>query len=539
MGIGRFRRLLTLTLLLAACFSVCPAWSAAAAPDVESLIQQAREASGANDHATAVVAYREAIALEPARRDSLSFGLASQLTWAGRHDEAIAEFRWLLRKQPGHLAAWRTLALAQAWSGRTPDALASYRAVLVRQPRDLDARYGEARMLSWLGRTTQSVHAYESLLRDAPDHRDGRLGLAMVHNWRGDHERSGRMFSSLIETDPSSAAAYEGLAWAQHWNGRPDLALQTLSRQEQAGARSTAGEELRAIILREWSAHPTLAFDYAEDSDDFISEAARLDFEFPIAYRGHARAGVVLNRFSRTGRPDVEDTWITLGGDARLHQRWSASARAQLAIKRPDGADYTPVQEEVNLAWLGGDRVRADLGYSHFALFSYESNPDRILGDQVGAGLTLRPEHRTTLIVSGDYASYSDDNERRGMRARARYALFARKPRTFVELGAQSINFRRDLPNGIWTPDDYRAGYGRVDFEINPDRSWTFVGALDGGWAKEAPGDYTPYLAYSGAFIWRIDQVRLEALAGRSDGNLETERGYRRTFGALQITGGF
>ncbi|MFN8549253.1 MAG: hypothetical protein U0527_15085 [Candidatus Eisenbacteria bacterium] len=126
----------------------------------------------------------------------------------------------------------------------------------------------------------------------------------------------------------------------------------------------------------------------------------------------------------------MRDTWVVFGADGRLHQRWSASLNVQAQVERAKAADYFPGQEDLNVAWLVGDRLRVDLGYSHFALFTYEAHPERLLGDLIGGGVTLRPEHRTTFIVNGDYASYGDGNERRNLRARGRYALFPRRPRT-------------------------------------------------------------------------------------------------------------
>lgn len=511
----------------------------ASSPVVEALLEQAREATAKDEHATAIAAYREAIAIEPALRDSVSLGLASQLTWSGDHAAAINEFRWLLRRQPRRVDAWKLLALAQAWSGHTRDALASYRRILDLNPNDTDAQFGEARMLAWLGRSTTAVHRYERLLAEHPEHRDARLGLAMLHNWRGDHELSASLFRPFTTNDPSLRDGWEGLAWAEHWNGRDDLALKTLEQQEQAGASSTAGKDLRAEIVSQWQRRVNSNFQFAEDSDHFQTESARLDFEIPVQYRGHLRLGALRENFSKRGSADVRDTWVVFGADWRMHQRWSASLNSQIQAERPKDADYFRGQEDLNLAWLGGDRVRVDVGYSHLALFTYEAHPQRLLGDLLVGGLSLRPEHRTTVILSGDYASYGDGNDRRNLRARGRYALFPRRPRTFIELGGQALDYSHQRTAGLWTPNDYRAAYGRVDFEVNPGRIVTFVGSADGGWAKEKPGDFTPYLAYSGALVWRPRPVRIEARAGHSDGNLDTGRGYRRTFVALDITAAF
>lgn len=512
----------------------------------DDLLGRARLASERNDHAAAIEAYHRALELDGSLRDSVAVALAAQLTWAGRYEEAIEEFRGHLVRHPNDIEARRTLSLAQSWSGRTADALSTYRAILLRSPNDLDAAFGVARMHSWLGHTTRAVRGYEDVLARQPDHAGAALGLAMVHNWRGDHEKAARLFSEITALNPAGPDAWVGLGWARHWSGRDDLALQALDRQVAAGAASKDGDALRRIVVDAWLPRALSTFDYGEDSDYFTTEAARIEFEAPLGYRAHARLGALKNRFSRKGKPDVEDTWVLLSGDARVGRLVSSSA-LQLAVERPSGADYFPLQADLNLGWIAGDRLRFDANYGHFAAFSYafhertDRPPRRIVGDLGGAGVSWRPEHATTLVLSGERARYAEVGDRSGFRARVRRSLFPRRPRLAVEMGTQWLDFERkfSLPPGIWTPDAYRAWYARADAEVFPDGRFTLLGSADGGWAREAAIDFQPYVAWSAGAVWRTRAVRIEARGGHSDSNLGKERGYRRSFASLFLTAGF
>lgn len=500
---------------------------------------EARQASARDDHDAAIAAYRRALELEPSLIDSVAPALGAQLTWAGRHVEAIAEFQRYLSRHPERHDARKTMALAQAWSGDTKGALRSYETILRDQPDDVDARFGEARMLSWLGHTTSAVHRYEALLHEHPEHSEARLNLAMVHNWRGDHEKAGRLFGDLTLERPSNREAWEGLAWAREWGGRSDDALRSVSAQNAAGARSDGSDALARKIADDWITRASTSFDVAHDSDEFTATSWRLDLELPVGYRGHARAGVLRNQFTRDEHPDVDDTWLTAAGDYRIARRVLASAALQYVIERPEDADYTPLTSELGLAWFLGDRVRLDAGYSHVALFTYEELPERITGDLVSGGVSWRPQYLTTLIVSADHGTYSDGNGRVNVKGRARYWLLPRRPRTWIEVGTQYLDYEEQPGHGLWTPEQYRSIYGRCDFEIHPDGEWVLLGGIDGGWAKEKPGDFAPYFAYYGGGVLRYRWIRLDLRAGHSDSNVENGRGYRRTYGSVALTTGF
>jgi hypothetical protein len=62
----------------------------AAAQDADTVVATARQAATENRHADAIAAYRQAIALAPARRGEWLVALADQLTWSQQLPEASA-----------------------------------------------------------------------------------------------------------------------------------------------------------------------------------------------------------------------------------------------------------------------------------------------------------------------------------------------------------------------------------------------------------------------------------------------------------------
>ncbi len=516
------------------------------------LISAARAAAARDDHPSAITAYREAIAGQPSLRDSLGHALASQLTWAGRYDEAIEEFEWLLARDPHRADARRALALAQSWSGRTEAALASYRTILQQQPTEVEARLGEARMLAWLGRTTDAVHHYEAILRDHPNRPDASLGLAMVHNWRGDHERAARLFGPFATAEPPRVDAMEGLAWARQWGGRSDAAIASLDDLAARELETQASRELRSVIENDWSPRANGAVDWSRDSDEFEARGYRVGVDWPVRYRARLHAAILRNEFRKDGSDDVNDAWFLAGVVSRVLPQLQASAAIEVAVDPPKGQEDGDLAGDVGLACFMHDRLRLDLGLARQALFTYEAFPDRVKLDLATLGVAWRPQHQTTLLVNVDHGKYLDvphapppfperqsggpDIDRTNIRARVRYAAFPRRPKLAVELGTQVLDCSLDQDDGLWTPDYFRSYFARAEAEIQPDRPVTGLLWLEGGWGKEYPRPYDPFIAYGAGLIARPGPLRIDLRAGYSDSNAEIERGYRRKFASVGAT---
>jgi Flp pilus assembly protein TadD len=483
-------------------------------PHTATLLNEAAVASRKDDHAAAIAAYRAVIQIDPALRDSVGLGLASQLTWSGRYDEAIAELEWILSRHPDRVDARFSLALAQSWSGRTKDALETYRKILLIDPANRDASLGEARMLSWLGRPAEAIRLYEKLVDRDPDFADGWIALAQ----------------------------------AQNWAGRADLALRSLASLDKNGRATDGSRGMERDIRGAWVHRVTTSADFSNDSDRFHASSIRLEVETPLRYRGRLRFGTVQGRFSKAGEKTRFEHGLSVSNDVRIATPLWITGSVQLQTDRPAGtemsralgiptrANYTPLTGGLSAVWNPADRWRVDAGLSRFAIFTYEMYPDRITGWQYGAGVTWQTPFPPTFVIAGDRAVYSDDNDRVNLRSLLRWVPRHRNPRVSVEGGTAYQDSRRWTGHGIWNPDRSRAHFGRLDLEQEIHPGVVIRTGIDTGWGREGgSGPFRPYAAYGGALIVQGHGLRIEGNAGHSGPYERARNGYRRTYGALMM----
>ena len=104
----------------------------------DSLLAQARHASGQGDSAKAEAAWRQALAIDPDDAEAL-FHLGNLERERGRRDLAVIHYRRALNRVPGHAGVLNNLGLAYEEQGDTAQAEACYREVLAASPNHPDA----------------------------------------------------------------------------------------------------------------------------------------------------------------------------------------------------------------------------------------------------------------------------------------------------------------------------------------------------------------------------------------------------------------
>lgn len=144
-------------------------------PDALHLMARIRARMG--DHAGALNAIRQALALRP---DDAAFLLTCgvQLAAAGQLDAAIGALRRACSLEPGWAVAWYNLGVLQVRAVRFAQAEASLRKALELAPGNLTARLQIADLLKMAGHVEEAATSYREALADHPACGDAWWGLA-------------------------------------------------------------------------------------------------------------------------------------------------------------------------------------------------------------------------------------------------------------------------------------------------------------------------------------------------------------------------
>jgi len=418
---------------------------------------------------------------------------------------------------------------------RHSDAIDAYESVIRLAPdRRADVSARLAFQYAWANRLQKSKREFAFARTHAPDDVDLQLGELLVTNWMGRHLEAWRGYNDLSRREPDDPAPLMGLATAQNWLGRPDLSLRTVQRVYEIEPDHRDARNLESSIRTGLRPVAGLFVDVSEDSDDYAVTSVVTE----VAYSPHPLVRVVpsINRLAIT-RPgsdrarslDVVETWLAVTATARPVTRLGLWGRFALITNPEDGSDYGPLTSNVSAEWMVADPIRVAAFYDRFAVFSDVSLPDKITGEIAGLSLNVFPDPPTRVRVVMDWGKYSDENSRRNAWLTASREVWDRA-RVRLGVAARYLDFDRWLPNGIWTPVDFRAGGVTLEADYGVRDVWSLNGSVELGSAKEDVAEGAMYATYRLGFFRSLGRWLLDASVGHSEGNVETGTGYERTY---------
>jgi tetratricopeptide (TPR) repeat protein len=155
-----------------------------------------------------------------------SYNLGNALAVKGRHDEAIARFRAVIRDQPGFAPAYGGLGNALSTMNRNAEAVAFLERAVQLNPALADAHNNLGIAYAALGRRDDAVTALRTAVSHEPDLVEAHLNLAMALRSLGRLEESLAASSRVLALSPG-----HGLGMYQH-----GLTLAALGRAAEARA---------------------------------------------------------------------------------------------------------------------------------------------------------------------------------------------------------------------------------------------------------------------------------------------------------------
>ena len=205
------------------------------------------------EYAAAEDALRKAIGLEPGEMGvHLAFGMA--LRMQGKPDEAITEFRKVIKAGHRMLEAREELAAALVQAHRWDEAVTQSRRVLEAKPSSADARLALGSALTGRGDTDEAIDEFHQALRLEPDYAEVHAALADALRRRGKLDEAAESARRAIQLDHLSEP-YLTLGLVLLERGQYEQAIEQFQKAQDANSENPAvhGAIAEAFLaLGEW-----------------------------------------------------------------------------------------------------------------------------------------------------------------------------------------------------------------------------------------------------------------------------------------------
>ena len=437
-----------------------------------ALAGQAREAGDDRRHGEAVTLYEGAIVAAPAARHDLLLDYAYQMAYADRAGDAVPLFEEVVRRNELNISdrlGHRGLGLALSWAGRHEEALAAYDRGLAKYPDDVDMLNGKGQVLIWLNRPDVAAGIFRRALVVDPDNETALRGVAQAESYMGRQRRATAWVDEVISQGDASAETLLVAARAEYWKGRPDKAFALADRvladsPDHSGARSLIGEIDDS--LRPWSelhaSHST-----QNDGLEITSRSARQGVRIND---GLTDLGLQYRRINlnpdATGDVDLEAPGLFFRH--RFDDDVEANGSVHFNTLTAPTGTFKVMTFDTWVTYWPNDLGRFDLSWSRNYFDDERSLARNILMGTLGLSADYFPTHGTQISGRLSLSSLSDGNSRFFAQVEAQRDVATVEG---LHLGGRITYFgfsRPELNNGYFNPSWLYSieGTGRYGLDV-------------------------------------------------------------------------
>ncbi|HUI08655.1 MAG TPA: tetratricopeptide repeat protein [Verrucomicrobiae bacterium] len=198
----------------------------------------------------AIAQYKQVLRITPDDPEA-HYNLGVALEQLGRVPEAIEHYEQALRLRPDYAAAHNNLGSALLRLGKVPEAIAQYERALQFEPGMAEAHYNLALALRQAGRVPEAIEQYNEALRFKPDYAEAHYNLGNALFGLGNVPGAIAHYERALQIKPDFTEAHYNLGVALERTGRATEAIrhyeQALRLQPDYAAAQSALVRLRAV----------------------------------------------------------------------------------------------------------------------------------------------------------------------------------------------------------------------------------------------------------------------------------------------------
>jgi tetratricopeptide (TPR) repeat protein len=321
-------------------------------------------------HDEAIAEFREMMRLVPQDAHQGHYHLGNALWAKGEAKAAIAEFRKAIELRPNHGQAHNNLGGVLLALGQLDEAEAHFRQALKANPDDAFAHFNVGLILYKRGRLDEAIVALREAVRLDPKLADAHLNLASYLYENGQVEESLRAARDAVRLNPGDAMAHYDLG----------IALSRLGKKEEAKAAYRQAIARNPQYAGAWFNLGNTSEDLGRLDDAVAAwrEAIRLD---PDHVGAHNNLGLVLAKQGRWSEAiALRERVVQIAPDNPLHHSglaWALIHATDSQVRDPARA-VTSATTSVELA-PGNATCWRVLGMAHYRNGEWQDAVDALI----------------------------------------------------------------------------------------------------------------------------------------------------------------
>lgn len=432
----------------------------AEASTAEDWAKIARTRAGEGRLEEALRAADEAVRLAPGDDQNLRMRIDIAV-WTGDYSKAEADLDLLLSRHDD-VDQLRRLAQVQSWQGKLDAASETLYAYRLQEPNDLEALLDHARIESWRGNYTDALNLLDDFRVRGGDDRVYREERAIMLAWADRPDEALRMTEgdAAEHTEGDKFLYGEAVAFARA--GRHKESFESYERLSQLRPDGTDVHMLGRILHTPFRPYVRADIDYSQDSDTIERLRTQIHGGYHFNYETQVTGGVrntwltadMGSGLERTdGGEDINMGEGFVGLSQLLTPRWRLGGEIGVASVDNGGDTETTYLIETSARPNDALRLRASHNHHFHAVSPLALSLD-VTRDETAVGLTYTPDLLWTFEAGGNFAEFSDGNERVGGYLAARRSTL-RTETLKLDLGVSATisSFDLDLANGYYDPE--------------------------------------------------------------------------------------
>jgi len=203
-------------------------------------MERGASAQQQNQPEAAIVAYQEALSLQPLDNGAL-LGIANALVKERKFADAEAKFQQVLRQAPNNADAMAGLGFVRLNQGKFDDAAKQFANARKLSParKDVEEGYRNAKFWGTMNqaagalnqhRPKDAVAEYQQAVSMNPNDKDALMGLANASQRSGDYPAAAKLYYRLTVANPGDEVSWLGLIQSQVGAKDPQAAIATSRR---------------------------------------------------------------------------------------------------------------------------------------------------------------------------------------------------------------------------------------------------------------------------------------------------------------------